>query len=339
MRHRPHAPCGSRSGSVRKAVARQATIVTEPRVRGIPQRPRLPKTAHEIPETAKSREALVMRTGGRILIDQLVGEGCRTLFTVPGESFIAALDALFDAASIRTIVCRHEGGAAMMAEATGKLTGQPGVAFVTRAPGATNAASGVYVAHHDATAHGPPRRADRACQRGTRRLPGNRPAGHVRRGAELGRRRARSRAHPGVRGARLQGGTLRAARARWCLACRRMCCSPTPKLPTQPRHSLTALAPSSSADDAPQSQAIALPSGRCCCSAAAGWSAEAAAHIAKFAEAFDMPVATAFRRQDHLDNRHPSLRRPRRHRHRSEACGGHPQRRPAGRRRRRPRAT
>ena len=66
-----------------------------------------------------------MRTGGKILIDQLVGEGCRTLFTVPGESFIAALDALFDEPAIRTIVCRHEGGAAMMAEATGKLTGVP----------------------------------------------------------------------------------------------------------------------------------------------------------------------------------------------------------------------
>ena len=70
-----------------------------------------------------------MRTGGKILIDQLVGEGCSTLFTVPGESFIAALDALFDAASIRTIVCRHEGGAAMMAEATGKLTGDAGRRF------------------------------------------------------------------------------------------------------------------------------------------------------------------------------------------------------------------
>ncbi|MCK9912090.1 thiamine pyrophosphate-binding protein, partial [Microbacteriaceae bacterium K1510] len=62
-----------------------------------------------------------------------------------------ALDALFDESTIRTIVCRHEGGAAMMAEATGKLTGRPGVAFVTRAPGATNAASGVFVAHQDAT--------------------------------------------------------------------------------------------------------------------------------------------------------------------------------------------
>ena len=92
-----------------------------------------------------------MRTGGKILIDQLVAQGCRTLFTVPGESFLPALDALFDESPIQAVVCRHEGGAAMMAEATGKLTGAPGVAFVTRAPGATNAASGVYVAHHDST--------------------------------------------------------------------------------------------------------------------------------------------------------------------------------------------
>ena len=87
-----------------------------------------------------------MRTGGKILIDQLIIQGCRTLFTVPGESFLAALDALFDEGPIRTIVCRHEGAAAMMAEACGKLTGEPGVAFVTRAAGAANAVSGVYVA-------------------------------------------------------------------------------------------------------------------------------------------------------------------------------------------------
>src|SRR3972149_9195819 len=92
-----------------------------------------------------------MRTGGKILIDQLAAQGCRMLFTVPGESFLPALDALFDDGPIRTIVCRHEGGAAMMAEAYGKLTGAPGVAFVTRAPGAANALSGVYVAHHDST--------------------------------------------------------------------------------------------------------------------------------------------------------------------------------------------
>src|SRR5262245_7517118 len=92
-----------------------------------------------------------MRSGGKILVDELAARGCRTLFTVPGESFLPALDALFDDGPIRTVVCRHEGGAAMMAEATGKLSRSPGVAFVTRAAGATNALSGVYVAHHDAS--------------------------------------------------------------------------------------------------------------------------------------------------------------------------------------------
>lgn len=92
-----------------------------------------------------------MRHGGKLLIDQLVVEGVRTIFEVPGESFLAALDGLYETPTIRTIVCRHEGAAAMMAEATGKLTGRPGVAFVTRGPGATNATAGVYIGHMDAT--------------------------------------------------------------------------------------------------------------------------------------------------------------------------------------------
>lgn len=90
------------------------------------------------------------RTGGRILVDQLITHGVQQLFCVPGESFLAVLDALHDA-SIEVTVCRQEGGAAMMAEAQGKLTGRPGVCFVTRGPGATNAAAGVHIAHQDST--------------------------------------------------------------------------------------------------------------------------------------------------------------------------------------------
>ncbi|MGF6524737.1 thiamine pyrophosphate-binding protein [Variovorax sp. PvP013] len=90
------------------------------------------------------------RTGGQILVDQLILHGVRQLFCVPGESFLAVLDALHDAA-IDVTVCRQEGGAAMMAEAQGKLTGRPGVCFVTRGPGATNAAAGVHIAHQDST--------------------------------------------------------------------------------------------------------------------------------------------------------------------------------------------
>ncbi len=92
-----------------------------------------------------------IRTGGRILIDNLAAQGCDRIFCVPGESFLAALDALHDSPEINLVTCRQEGGAAYMAEADGKMTGRPGVAFVTRGPGAANAAIGVHVAHQDST--------------------------------------------------------------------------------------------------------------------------------------------------------------------------------------------
>src|SRR3982751_1133447 len=94
---------------------------------------------------------MTKRSGGRILVDQLRIQGCDRVFTVPGESFLAVLDALHDAPEIETIVCRQEGGVAYMADADGKMTGRPGVAFVTRGPGATNASIGVHVAFQDST--------------------------------------------------------------------------------------------------------------------------------------------------------------------------------------------
>ncbi len=90
------------------------------------------------------------RTGGEILADQLIIQGCDRLFTVPGESFLAVLDALHDrTGAIETVICRQEGGVSFMACADGAMTGQPGIAFVTRGPGATNASIGVHVAHQD----------------------------------------------------------------------------------------------------------------------------------------------------------------------------------------------
>ena len=90
------------------------------------------------------------RTGGQILIDQLVAQGVERVTCVPGESYLAALDALHDS-PIDVVICRAEGGAAMMAEAYGKLTGRPGICFVTRGPGATNASHGVHIAMQDST--------------------------------------------------------------------------------------------------------------------------------------------------------------------------------------------
>ncbi|MCV6586978.1 MAG: thiamine pyrophosphate-binding protein [Marinibacterium sp.] len=90
------------------------------------------------------------RTGGQLLIDCLQGLGARHSFGVPGESYLAVLDALYDThGALDFTLCRNEGGAAFMAAAYGKLTGQPGICFVTRGPGATNASIGVHTAMQD----------------------------------------------------------------------------------------------------------------------------------------------------------------------------------------------
>ena len=90
------------------------------------------------------------RTGGEILVDQLAIHGVRHVFCVPGESYLAALDAFHDS-KIALIVCRHESSAAIMAEAVGKTTGRPGICFVTRGPGATNASAGIHIARQDSS--------------------------------------------------------------------------------------------------------------------------------------------------------------------------------------------
>jgi acetolactate synthase-1/2/3 large subunit len=95
---------------------------------------------------------MTVRTGGQVLVKQLLIHGVSKIFCVPGESFLAATDALYDVAEhIDLFVCRQEGGAATMAEAYGKLTGEPGVCFVTRGPGATNASIAVHIAQQDST--------------------------------------------------------------------------------------------------------------------------------------------------------------------------------------------
>ena len=90
------------------------------------------------------------RLGGHLLVDQLVKQGVQHVFCVPGESYLAVLDGLHDA-KVDITVCRQEGGAAMMADAYGKLTGQPGICMVTRGPGASNALAGIHIAQQDST--------------------------------------------------------------------------------------------------------------------------------------------------------------------------------------------
>jgi acetolactate synthase-1/2/3 large subunit len=90
------------------------------------------------------------RTAAQLLVDQLVANGIEHVFCVPGESYLPVLDALVES-PIAVTTCRQEGGAAMMAEAVGKVTGRPGIVMVTRGPGATNAAAGIHVAQQDSS--------------------------------------------------------------------------------------------------------------------------------------------------------------------------------------------
>ncbi len=90
------------------------------------------------------------RTAAQALVAALVNNGVDHVFCVPGESYLAVLDALYDS-PIKVTTCRQEGGVAMMAEAYGKATGRPGICFVTRGPGAMNASPGIHIAQQDST--------------------------------------------------------------------------------------------------------------------------------------------------------------------------------------------
>src|SRR5437667_4936717 len=98
------------------------------------------------------RPAKVSGSGGQILVQSLLAQGADHVFCVPGESHLAVLDALYDVREqVKLVVCRHESGASNMADAYGKLTGRPGLALVTRGPGACNASIGLHTASQDST--------------------------------------------------------------------------------------------------------------------------------------------------------------------------------------------
>ncbi len=241
------------------------------------------------------------RHGGQILVDQLRIQGVERVFCIPGESYLAALDGLHGS-GIETIVCRQEGGAAMMADADGRMTGRPGVAFVTRGPGATNASAGVHIAFQDST-------------------PMVLFIGQV----ALSQRDREAFQEVDYR---KMFGPL----AKWAAEIEQ-----TDRIPEYVSHAfhvaqtgrpgpvVLALPEdmiSANADiaDAP---AVSLPSGRAADSdidaildaleqaerpfviaGGGGWSADAAAAIGEFAEKAAVPVGVSFRCQDYLDNRH-----------------------------------
>lgn len=243
-----------------------------------------------------------MRHGGQILVDQLVKLGVRRVFSVPGESFLAALDGLYDA-GIENIVCRQEGGVAMMAEAYGKLTGHPGVAFVTRGPGATNASAGIHIAHQDSTPLvlfvGQVRRFDRD-REGFQEVDYKAMFGGLAKWVvEVNQTE------------RLPEYIARA----FSLA---VTGRPGPVVVSLPEDMLSAMAnvadtPGPVVELAPTLASVAedalhwLSSFERPLVVVGGphWSPEAAQDLAEFASVQRLPVALGFRRQDYLDNRHP----------------------------------
>lgn len=243
-----------------------------------------------------------MRHGGQILVQALRANGVTRVFSVPGESFLAVLDGLVDS-GIRNIVCRHEGGAAMMAEATGKLTGRPGVAFVTRGPGATNASAGVHVARQDST---PMILFVGQIARGDQDREAFQEVDYRAMFAPLAKWVAQIDATD-----RIAEYVARAFHVA-------MSGRPGPVVLALPEDMLSGQAdipdlppaPAPLSHIAPQSVeavADALATARRPLVVAGGsqWSQDAAEDLARLAAAWDLPVAVPFRRQDRMDNRLP----------------------------------
>jgi len=242
------------------------------------------------------------RTGGQILVANLLAQGADLAFCVPGESYLPVLDALYDVRErLRLIVCRQEGGAAYMAEAYGKLTGRPGIALVTRGPGASNAAVGIHTAAQDSS-------------------PMIVFVGQV--GSDFAEREAFQE----IDYRRMYGSSVkwvaqidRADRIpEYVARAFRVAQSgrPGPVVLALPEDMLFA---SAAVDDAPRVEATLLhPAPEAIAALRArlerahrplvlvggsGWSEHACADLARFIAANDLPVACAFRNQDLVDNR------------------------------------
>lgn len=264
------------------------------------------RRAGSIPHTGKDMmDSPQIRSGGQILVDALKIHGVDMVFCLPGESFLPAIDALAGAtAAIRTIVTRHEAAAANMAEAYGKLSGRPGVCFVTRGPGASHAAIGVHTAAQDST-------------------PLVLFIGQV--GSGMRGREAWQE---------VDYGTMFGGMAKWVVEVDRperipelvsrafhvaVSGRPGPVVVALPEDVLSAkaavpdaesfrrVAAHPGADDLARLVAMLEASERpMVIVGGGGWDAGACRDFQRFVEAFDLPVAAGFRRQDILDNHHPN---------------------------------
>ncbi|CAD5373711.1 Thiamine pyrophosphate-binding protein [Rubrivivax sp. A210] len=248
------------------------------------------------------------RPAGHALVEALVAQGVDTCFGVPGESYLAVLDGMHEhRGRIRFIACRQEGGAAFMAEAQGKLSGRPGICFVTRGPGATNAAIGVHTAFQDSTplilfvgqVASDQRDREAFQEIDYRQMFGPGTLGLAKWVAEV------------QHADRLPEYVARAFHTA-------MQGRPGPVVLALPEDMLTTLTAAPVLPRAEPARAWPAPGGlrelRTMLLAAErplviaggpGWDAEAAAALQRFAENWQLPVACGFRFQDTFDNRHP----------------------------------
>ncbi len=245
-------------------------------------------------------------TGARLLVDALLANHVERVFCVPGESFLAVLDALADdTARIQTVVCRHEAAAANMAEAVGKLTGRPGIAFVTRGPGATHASIGVHTAFQDST---PMILFVGQCARehldreAFQEIDYRRMFGQMAKWvAQIDdpRRIPEYLSHAFHIATSGRPGPVVLALPEDVLS---DTCAPQPVVPAAKR---VAAAPSAAQVDelrerlARAERPFAIVGG-------SGWTPDACANLRTFVERWQLPVACAFRYQDTIDNAHPN---------------------------------
>jgi len=245
-------------------------------------------------------------TGARLLVDALITHGVDRVFSVPGESFLAVLDALHDETErIRTFVCRHEAGAANMAEATGKLTGRPGVALVTRGPGATHASIGVHTAFQDST---PMILLIGQCARehldreAFQEIDYRRMFGQMAKWVaqiDDARRIPEYLSHAFHTACAGRPGPVVLALPEDMLS------DPCPNMPAAPPFKRIAASPSHGQIEALRAlleraqRPMVIAGG-------SGWNAQACANLRRFVETWQLPIGCAFRYQDTIDNDHPN---------------------------------
>jgi acetolactate synthase-1/2/3 large subunit len=244
------------------------------------------------------------RSGGQVLVDQLVLHGTELCFGVPGESYLAVLDALHDA-PLRLIVSRHEGGAANMAEAYGKLTGRPGVCMVTRGPGATHASNGVHTAFQDSTPMllliGQVAR-DTVGREGFQELDYRAMYGAIAKWATQVDDAARL---PEIV-ARAFAVATSGRPGPVVLALPEDMLSDEVDVPDARAHRGVAAAAPGAGEIARLGELLAQARAPLAIVGEGGWSAQTGADVAAFAEAQAVPVAASFRCQDYVDNASPA---------------------------------